>query len=65
MIYLLIIKNNVVINKLVGDNIIIDYPFPYDLIIEDVNLNVKIGSIYNPLDGTFSDLGNPYDELDN
>ncbi len=62
MIYSLIIRNNIVINKTVGNELLTSYPFPYDLIIQDVNENVKIGSTYNPINGTFTDLGAPYEE---
>jgi hypothetical protein len=62
MVYSLIIKDNIVINKTVGNSVRTDYPFPYDLILEDVNKNVGIGSTYNPLTGEFSDLKAPYEE---
>lgn len=64
MVYSLIIKSNIVINKTVGKTLRTDYPFPYDLIIEDVNKNVMIGSIYDPITGEFSVVGEPYPEFE-
>lgn len=60
MIYSLIIKNNIVINKTIGEKVLESYPFSYDLILEDVNKNVMIGSTYDPITGTFSVVGAPY-----
>jgi len=66
MVYSLIIKDNTVINKTVGNSVRTDYPFPYDLILEDVNKNVCIGSTYDPITGEFSFVGQPYeDQTDN
>jgi hypothetical protein len=60
MIYSLIIRNNIVINKTIGNELLTTYPFPYDLIIQDVNENVLIDSTYNPVNGTFTLIGAPY-----
>jgi hypothetical protein len=65
MKYSLIIKDNVVINKVVGETLLTFYPFPFDLIIEDVNQNVLIGSIYDPITGEFSMVGEPYEQQEN
>lgn len=62
MVYSLIIKDNIVINRAVGATLITDYPFPYDLILEDVNKNVCMGAIYDPVNGTFSEVGIPQDQ---
>jgi len=62
MVYSLIIKNNIVINKTVGNELLDSYPFPYDLILEDINKNVQIGATYDPNTGTFSLIGDPYEE---
>jgi len=61
-VYSLIIKDNIVINRAVGATLITDYPFPYDLILEDVNKNVCIGAIYDPATGTFSEVGIPQNQ---
>jgi hypothetical protein len=61
--YFCIIKNETVVNRIVSRSIEdIVYPFSYDLIVEDVNKNVIIGSSYNSETGVFTTLGNPLDE---
>ena len=61
--YFCIIKNGTVVNRIVSRSIEdIVYPFSYDLIVEDVNKNVIIGSTYNSETGVFTTLGNPLDE---
>lgn len=60
MVYSLIIKDNVVINKTIGNELLTTYPFPYDLIVEDINQNVMIDSTYDPATGTFTMIGVPY-----
>lgn len=57
MKYYVIVKDNIVIDKIVGDP---HYNLPHDLIIEDINRDIQITAIYNPDDGTFSKVGNPY-----
>jgi|LakMenE01Jun11ns_1017448.scaffolds.fasta_scaffold9859551_2 hypothetical protein len=64
MVYSLIIKNNVVINRTIGTTILTDYPLPYDLILEDVNKNICIDSEYNPITGEFSFTGIPQEDLE-
>jgi hypothetical protein len=64
MVYSLIIKDNVVINRAVGATLLTDYPFPYDLILEDINKNVCMGSAYNPVTGEFSETGIPQEDLE-
>jgi hypothetical protein len=61
MVYSLIIKDNVVINRAVGATLLTDYPLPYDLILEDINKNVCMGSTYDPVTGEFSFTGIPQD----
>lgn len=61
MVYSLIIKDNIVINRVVGHTMLTDYPFPYDLLLEDVNKNVCIDAVYNPVTGEFSETGIPQD----
>ena len=64
MVYSLIIKDNIVINRAVGATLLTDYPLPYDLILEDVNNNVCMGSAYNPVTGEFSFTGIPQEDLE-
>lgn len=62
--YFCIIKNGAVTNRVVASSIFdIDYKLPYDLIVEDVNKNVIIGSLYDSQTGVFTSVGNPlYEE---
>lgn len=51
-----IIKNNYVIGKIGWDQEMYpdyQYPFEYDLMIEDVNENVNIGDWYESAEGIF------------
>jgi hypothetical protein len=64
MVYTLIILNNIVINRVVGHTVLTDYPFPYDLLLEDVNKNVCIDAVYNPVTGEFSFTGIPQEDLE-
>jgi hypothetical protein len=61
MVYTLIILNNIVINRVVGPTVLTDYPFQYDILLEDVNKNVCIDAVYNPVTGEFSFTGIPQD----
>ena len=54
MKYYLIIKDNYVINRVAWGGITNwEYPFPHDLIIEDINCNVGIGDWYEESEGIF------------
>jgi hypothetical protein len=61
--YFCIIKNGTVINRIVALSVeYIDYKLPYDLIVEDIDKNVIIGSLYDSQTGIFTTVGNPLDE---
>jgi len=47
-----IIKDNYVINRIVADSDFV-YPFPHDLMIEDVDTNIHIGDWYEESEGIF------------
>lgn len=52
--YWLVIKDGYVINRVTWDGITNwEYPFPHDLVIEDINNNVGIGDWYDEADGIF------------
>ena len=52
--YWAIIKGGYVIARVVWDGVTPwQYPYPYDLMIEDTNQNVGIGSWYDPVEGVF------------
>ena len=61
--YYCIINSGVVVNKIVANSIEeIVYPFAHTHIVEDVNRNVMIGSLYNIETGVFTLIGNPIEE---
>lgn len=52
--YWLVIKDGYVINRVTWDGITNwVYPFPHDLVIEDINNNVGIGDWYDEAEGIF------------
>lgn len=63
MKYYCIIDDNTVIDRIVVDDNAteITYAFPHDLIVEDTEKKVMIGSSYDPLTGVFSSVGVPQD----
>jgi hypothetical protein len=61
-IHSLIIKDNVVVDKAVGPTLLTWHPIDHDLILEDVNKNVPIDAIFDPITGQFSIIARPYDE---
>lgn len=52
MIYC-IIKDNYVVNRVVSDLQPIDYPWPHDIIVEDISAKVNIGDWYEESEGIF------------
>jgi hypothetical protein len=57
-----ILKDGYVINRIVADAMPSDYPFPHDLIIEDVNTCIFIGDWYEESEGIFyRPIGVPVD----
>lgn len=52
MIYC-IIKDNYVVNRIISDSVPTNYPWPHDLIVEDVNTNLHIGDWYEESEALF------------
>lgn len=52
MIYV-IIKDNYVVNRIVSDSVPVDYPFPHDKIIEDIDQCLFIGDWYEESEDFF------------
>lgn len=48
----LIIKNNYVVDRIIGDSNYV-YPYPHDLVIEDTEMCINIGDWYEESEGIF------------